>query len=185
MVVVTPTLRAAQVAEGAIGAASYSAAWLLHQHGFRWDGDGRWSRVDSAPDVSARLRRGDLLVVDEAGMVDQDTARALLRLADETQALVMLVGDRHQLPAVGRGGVLDLAIRYAPDRVQQRNGVRRFVDPEYAQLSLQMRAGSRPGEVSDQLVARVDDDLPASRWAGSTAPRTGSARRPVRSTSGC
>ena len=63
MVVVTPTRKAAQVAEGAIGAASYSAAWLLHRHGFRWDEDGRWSRTDSAPDVSARLRRGDLLVV--------------------------------------------------------------------------------------------------------------------------
>ncbi|MFT4263399.1 MAG: MobF family relaxase [Nocardioides sp.] len=162
MVVVTPTLKAAQVAEGAIGAASYSAAWLLHQHGFRWDEDGRWSRVDSVPDVSARLRRGDLLVVDEAGMVDQDTARALLHLADETQALVMLVGDRHQLPAVGRGGVLDLAIRYAPDRAQQLDGVRRFVDPEYAQLSLQMRAGSRPGEVFDQLVARGEIVIHAS-----------------------
>ena len=78
MVVVTPTRKAAQVAAGAIGASSYSAAWLLHQHGFRWDEDGRWSRVDSVPDVSARLRRGDLLVVDEAGMLDQDTARALL-----------------------------------------------------------------------------------------------------------
>ena len=102
MVVVTPTLKAAQVAQGATGAASYSAAWLLHQHGFRWDEDGRWSRVEAEPDVRARLRRGDLLVVDEAGMVDQDTARALLRLADGSKALVILVGDRHQLPAVGR-----------------------------------------------------------------------------------
>jgi len=154
MVVVTPTLKAAQVAEGAIGAASYSAAWLLHQHGFRWNEDGRWSRVDSVPDVSARLRRGDLLVVDEAGMVDQDTARALLRLADETQALVMLVGDRHQLPAVGRGGVLDLAIRYAPDLVEQLNGVRRFKDSRYAELSVRMRTGTAPGEVFDELLAR-------------------------------
>jgi ATP-dependent exoDNAse (exonuclease V) alpha subunit len=153
MVVVTPTLKAAQVAEGAIGAASYSAAWLLHQHGFRWDEDGRWSRGDSVPDVSAQLRRGDLLVVDEAGMVDQDTARALLRLADETQALVMLVGDRHQLPAVGRGGVLDLTIRYAPDRVQQLDGVRRFKDPRYAELSVRMRTGTAPGEVFDELLA--------------------------------
>ena len=153
LVVVTPTLKAAQVAEGAIGAASYSAAWLLHQHGFRWDEDGRWSRGDSVPDVSARLRRGDLLVVDEAGMVDQDTARALLRLADETKALVILVGDRHQLPAVGRGGVLDLAIRYAPDRVQQLDGVRRFKDPRYAELSVRMRTGTAPGEVFDELLA--------------------------------
>jgi conjugative relaxase-like TrwC/TraI family protein len=162
MVVVTPTLKAAQVAEGAIGAASYSAAWLLHQHGFRWDEDGRWSRVDSVPDVSARLRRGDLLVVDEAGMVDQDTARALLRLADESQALVMLVGDRHQLPAVGRGGVLDLAIRYAPDRVQQLDGVRRFKDPRYAQLSLQMRSGAQAGEVFDELLGRGEIVIHAS-----------------------
>lgn len=162
MVVVTPTLKAAQVAEGAIGAASYSAAWLLHQHGFRWDEDGRWSRVDSAPDVSARLCRGDLLVVDEAGMVDQDTARALLRLADETQALVMLVGDRHQLPAVGRGGVLDLAIRYAPGRVQQLDGVRRFEDPRYAQLSLQMRSGAQAGEVFDELLGRGEIVIHAS-----------------------
>lgn len=156
IVVVTPTLKAAQVAEGAIGAASYSAAWLLHQHGFRWDEDGRWSRADSVPDVSARLRRGDLLVVDEAGMVDQDTARALLRLADETKALVILVGDRHQLPAVGRGGVLDLATRYAPDRVQQLDGVRRFKDPRYAELSLRMRTGARLGEVFDELLARKE-----------------------------
>src|ERR1700712_3795057 len=46
-------------------------------------------------------------------MLDQDTARALFPLADETGARVALVGDRHQLPAVGRGGGLDLATRWA------------------------------------------------------------------------
>ena len=51
-------------------------------------------------------------------MLDQDTARALLTIADEHHARVALVGDRHQLPAVGRGGVLDLAARWAaPGRV--------------------------------------------------------------------
>ncbi len=65
--------------------AAVSAAWLVHQHGFRWDDDGRWTRTDR------RHRRpgarscapGDLLLVDEAGMLDQDTARALLTVADE------------------------------------------------------------------------------------------------------
>jgi len=114
MLVVTPTRKAAQVAAHEVGAVAHSVAWLLHGHGFRWDEDGRWSRDESAPSPTARLRRGDALVVDEAGMVDQDTARALLRLADEAGATVLLIGDRHQLPAVGRGGVLDLAIRYAP-----------------------------------------------------------------------
>jgi hypothetical protein len=55
---------------------------------------------------AAMLDRGDLLVVDEAGMLDQDTARALLEIAHECQARVAFMGDRHQLPAVGRGGVL-------------------------------------------------------------------------------
>ena len=32
---------------------------------------------------SAALRRGDVLLVDEAGMLDQDTARALLTIADD------------------------------------------------------------------------------------------------------
>ncbi|WP_415853468.1 MobF family relaxase [Sinomonas sp. G460-2] len=154
MFVVTPTHKAAQVAAAEIKTSAHSVAWLLHQHGLRWDEDGRWTRVRSEPLPGARLRRGDLLVVDEAGMLDQDTARALLLLADETHSRLMLVGDRHQLPAVGRGGVLDLAIRYAPDQVTQLGQVRRFADAAYAELSLQMRTGEKPGEVFDQLFAR-------------------------------
>ncbi|HEY3528055.1 MAG TPA: MobF family relaxase [Nocardioides sp.] len=154
MVVVTPTRKAAMVAEGQIGAASYPVAWLLYQHGFRWDDDGHWTRVPSQPDVAARLHRDDLLVVDEAGMLDQDTACALLEVADETGTRVGLVGDRHQLPAVGRGGVLDLAARYASDRTLTLEGVRRFADPAYADLSLRMRHATQPGEVFDELVRR-------------------------------
>ena len=44
LVVVTPTLKAAQVAAAEIGADAFSAAWLVHQHGFRWDDDGHWTR---------------------------------------------------------------------------------------------------------------------------------------------
>lgn len=162
MLVVTPTRKAAQVAASEIGSAAHSVAWLLHQHGFRWDDDGRWTGVHSTPLPSARLKRGDLLVVDEAGMLDQDTARALLMLADQTSARVMLVGDHHQLPAVGRGGVLDLAIRYAPDRVVELDQVRRFTDPAYANLSVRMRRGEKPGEVFDELVRRGEIVVHAS-----------------------
>ena len=124
MVVVTPTLKAAKVAGRQTGTNAFSAAWLAHQHGWRWDEDGRWTRGPSTPVADAVLGRGDLLLVDEAGMLDQDTARAILTLADETQARVALVGDRHQLPAVGRGGVLDLAARWATarDRAVPRRG---------------------------------------------------------------
>jgi len=155
MVVVTPTLKAAQVAADEIGTKAYSAAWLAHQYGFAWDDDGRWSSGSATPSPGARLQRGDLLLVDEAGMIDQDTARALTLIAEETGARLALVGDRHQLPAVGRGGVLDLAARWVgPDAHVTLDSVHRFVDPEYAELSLTMRSGERPDDVFDQLVQR-------------------------------
>ena len=88
-------------------------------------------------------------------MLDQDTARALLTIADETGARIAFVGDRHQLPAVGRGGVLDHAARWAPPGAHlELDAVHRFTDPRYAELSLLMRTGQRPGEVFDDLVSR-------------------------------
>ena len=143
MLVVTPTLKAAQVAAREVGTAG-SVAWLIHQHGFRWDQDGRWTpRRPAEPVPEAVLGGGDLLLVDEAGMLDQDTASALLTVADEMGARVALVGDRHQLPAVGRGGVLDLAARWAPPETHLDLDIaHRFADPEYAAISLALRTGS-------------------------------------------
>jgi exodeoxyribonuclease V alpha subunit len=156
LMVVTPTLKAAEVAAAETGAAGHSAAWLIHQHGWRWDADGHWTRQpDPTPGPSARLRAGDLLLVDEAGMLDQDTARALLTLADESRARVAFVGDRHQLPAVGRGGVLDHAHAWAhPTAVVTLEKVHRFTDPDYAALSLRMRTSEDPGAVFDALHCR-------------------------------
>ncbi len=156
MVVVTPTLKVARVAATEVGSSAFSAAWLVHQHGWRWDADGRWTRVAvDRINRAAVLMPGDELVVDEAGMLDQDTARALLAIADEAGARLVLIGDRHQLPAVGRGGVLDLALRWAPpEAVKQFTTVHRFADPTYADLSLQMRSGERSGEVFDALFER-------------------------------
>ncbi|WP_300404150.1 MobF family relaxase [Nocardioides sp.] len=143
MTVVTPTLKAAEVAAAEIDAPAFSAAWLVHQWGWRWDGDGHWSQEFQVPtDPAAHLDLGDLLVIDEAGMLDQDTARALLEVAQESQVRVAFLGDPHQLPAVGRGGVLDLATQHAgADATVCLNVVHRFADPTYADLSVAMRRG--------------------------------------------
>jgi len=156
LMVVTPTLKAAEVAAAETGAEGHSAAWLIHQHGWRWDNEGHWARrPDAEPDPAAQLRRGDLLLVDEAGMLDQDTARALLTIADETGARVALVGDQHQLPAVGRGGLLDHALAWAhPTAVVKLEKVHRFADPGYAALSLRMRKGDDPADVFEALYRR-------------------------------
>ena len=137
--------------------------------------DGAWTRLAvgetdpvtgrtyAGPPEGVRLRVGDLLVVDEAGMLDQDTARALLTVADEAQVHLALLGDRHQLPAVGRGGVLDLAAAQVdPTGHLTLVGVHRFTrtdgtgrttpDTDYADLTLAMRAGENPGTVFDALV---------------------------------
>ncbi|WP_448642456.1 MobF family relaxase [Geodermatophilus sp. URMC 63] len=177
LLVVTPTLKAAKVAFLEVGAHTGSAAGLAYQHGWRWSEHGAWTRlalgqVDpvtgvpyAGPRETARLAAGDLLVVDEAGMLDQDTARALLTIADEAGARLALLGDRHQLTAVGRGGVLDLAASQVdPAGHLTLNAVHRFTrtddagrttpDTEYAELTLAMRTGADPGAVFDALVAR-------------------------------
>ncbi|WP_242497976.1 MobF family relaxase [Nocardioides glacieisoli] len=156
LVVVTPTLKAAEVAAAETGADGHSVAWLIHQHGWRWDNEGHWTRQpDHTPAPQALLQPGDLLLVDEAGMLDQDTARVLLTIADETGARVALMGDRHQLPAVGRGGVLDHAAAWAhPAFVMSMDTVHRFTDPDYAALTLRMRTGDDPGGVYDELHRR-------------------------------
>nr|WP_307853776.1 MobF family relaxase [Nocardioides palaemonis] len=179
LMVVTPTRKAADVASRETGAAGQSIAWLLHQHGWRWDDDGHWNRQPSEPCPEARLRRGDLLLVDEAGMVTQDDALALLTLADEAGARIALLGDRHQLPAVGRGGVLDHALACAhPSAVLTLERIHRFTDPDYADLSLRMRDGRDPDAVFDQLAERgqiVVHPSEAERTAALTEAGAGGA----------
>ena len=184
LVVVTPTLKAAQAAQQQVGTDAFSAAWLVHQHGYRWDEDGHWSQTDAAPEARARLLPGDVLLVDEAGMLDQDTARALFAIADRAHATVALLGDRHQLPAVGRGGVLDLAARWVrPAAHHELESVHRFTDPAYADLSLLMRTGERSGEVFDALLERGQIVVHASeveRTAALAAIGAARRRRPAR-----
>lgn len=162
--IVTPTKKAADVAARELGVPAESVAKLVHEHGWRWNTDGVWTRLGvgeadldtgrtyTGPPAAVRLRRGERIVVDEAGMLDQDTALALLRLADEAGASVALVGDRAQLPAVGRGGVLDIAAQVCP-RTLDMATVHRFTDPEYADLSVRMRRGEDPGALFDRLHA--------------------------------
>lgn len=162
--VVTPTKKAADVAAQELGVPTDSVAKLVHEHGWRWNHDGVWTRLapgDSDPEngstytgpsEAAQLVRGERIVVDEAGMLDQDTALALLTVADEHGATLALVGDRAQLPAVGRGGVLDMAAQLAP-RVYDMTTVHRFADPEYAALTVQMRRGEHPALLFDRLHA--------------------------------
>lgn len=162
--VVAPTLRAAQVAHAELGVPATSVAALVHAHGWRWNADGVWTRLtvgDTDPDTGriysgpprdTVLAKGERVIVDEAGMLDQDTAHALLTITAEAAATVALVGDRAQLPAVGRSGVLDMAAE-TTGRTYDMSELHRSTDPEYAELTLAMRDRENPGDAFDQLAA--------------------------------
>ncbi len=153
--IVTPTKKAANVAAQELGVSAESVAKLLHAHGWRWNDDGVWSRVDPGdPPAWAKLSHGERIVVDEAGLLDQDSAIALLTTAAEAGATIALVGDRAQLPAVGRGGVLDIAaalVTGSGGTVHDLDTVHRFTDPAYADLTLKLREGHDPASLFDRL----------------------------------
>jgi len=103
MVIVAPTRKAALVAGAEAGTEASSLSKLLHEHGFRWDDVGRWSRlrpgqVDPAtgrrylgPRPPAVLSSRSVVVVDEAGLMTVDQANALLEVTRGPGAAVRLV----------------------------------------------------------------------------------------------
>jgi hypothetical protein len=89
------------------------------------------------PGQQWRLGRGEVVVVDEAGMVaSRDLARLAL-LAAQAQAKLVLVGDHAQLGAVEAGGLFRLL---ADTRAVELSGVRRFSHDWERHASLRLRA---------------------------------------------
>ncbi|MFD0788948.1 AAA family ATPase [Microbacterium insulae] len=158
MLVVAPTRKAASVASREVGAAASSIHALLSDHGYRWATDGAgakvWTRLqvgDVDPGTGAVyrgptqyvLRSRDRIVVDEAGMVDLQTASVLVELAIEQSVGLAFVGDTHQALPVGHAGAMGAAIRHANTAVEL-DTVHRFRDLDYATLTLRLRdAGDR------------------------------------------
>ena len=152
MIVVAPTKKAASVASREIGADASSLHAMLADHGWRWSydeaGQEVWTRmrvgeVDAAGIAYLGPRRypievDDRIVVDEAGMVDLHTARALAELAEETGAQIAMVGDHLQAMPVGHSGAMACMARRS-GAVVEMSAVHRFRDADYAALTLRMR----------------------------------------------
>lgn len=178
MLVVAPTRKAASVASREVGAAASSIHALLSDYGYRWGADEAgakvWTRLRAGevdPSTGAVyggpaqyvLRSRDRIVVDEAGMVDLQTANVLVELAIEQGVRLAFVGDTHHALPVGHAGAMGSAIRHANAAVEL-DTVHRFRDPGYAALTLRLRdAGDREcalvvaGELAERgHVARVD-----------------------------
>ena len=102
-----------------------------------------------------------------------------MTVANENGAPLALIGDRAQLPAIGRGGVLDMAVAAHP-RPLDLSELCRFREAGYADLTLQMRGRADPKALFDNLEARGNIVVHATAekpWEGITAEQAAIARR--------
>lgn len=83
------------------------------------------------------LHAGDVLLVDEAGMVSTPKFQQILQLAQERGALVRALGDYRQLSAVGSGGALRLVDREVG--AVHLDELFRFKSPDEAAATLALR----------------------------------------------
>lgn len=98
------------------------------------------------------LRAGDVIIVDEAGMVDTPRFQMLVEAAETAGARLVLVGDPEQLPPVGAGGMFEQFVEHAPSselKVVHRTDVAWLRD---AQLAI------REGRAQDAVQLMVDHD---------------------------
>lgn len=145
-----PTGRAAKRMEESTG----HHASTLHRLLEFTPGANRFARDEDNP------LEGDLLVVDEASMLDVQLAHSLLRAVPPTMTLV-LVGDQNQLPSVGPGNVLADVI--ASGRVTSTALTRIFRqqnDSDIVRVAHGMLTGEIPtsgGEDGDFFFVEADD----------------------------
>ena len=92
---VAPSATAAAVLARQTGVTADTVDKLLHEH----------SRADRPPADRYALPPGGTLLVDEASMIPTPKLAQLAQLADRQQWRVVLIGDPHQLAAVGRSGM--------------------------------------------------------------------------------
>ena len=127
---VSTTAKAARTLERETGMAADTIAKLVHE----------WGQPDRPPGPEWKLPPGTTLVVDEAGMIGTPHLHHLTQLADTQHWRLALVGDPHQLQAVGRGGMFTELC--ATGRTIMLEHVHRFIQPWEAEASLLLRHGN-------------------------------------------
>ena len=182
LVVLAPTRKAAQVAGEELGTPATSVAKLLYDNGWRWDDLGRYARpvvvpgqplppsgpAFEGPGGRLGLPAGSVVVVDEAGLLSVDQAVALVDVVRQAGASLRLVGDPRQLGAVGRGGVMGTAARWAAGGEVTLDEVHRFLaleagadglpvtvpDTGWAEVCEALREGADPAGAAEALMDR-------------------------------
>jgi len=126
---VAPSAKAARVLERDTGITSDTVHKLIHEH----------QRTDRPPAARYQLPAGATVIVDEAGMLGTAVLSGLTVLADRHRWRLVLIGDPHQLQAVGRGGLFHELT--STGRTHHLDRIHRFTNQWEAAASLQLRHG--------------------------------------------
>lgn len=126
-----PTAAAAKVLGDELGIGADTVAKVLA------------SNTDGAKANPLSIRPGDVLLIDEAGMVSTRDFDALVQIAAERGALVRVLGDDRQLSAVGAGGALRLIDREVG--AVRLGELFRFKNPDEAAATLRLREPAAVG----------------------------------------
>jgi conjugative relaxase-like TrwC/TraI family protein len=108
---------------------------------------------DSRHPEELKLRAGDIIVVDEAGMAGTLNLAKVTSIAERHGAHVRLIGDDRQLAAVESGGALRLLEREVGSVKLEE--IHRFTSPAEAEATRQLRD---PAMVGDPFRWYVDND---------------------------
>ncbi|WP_327425337.1 relaxase domain-containing protein [Streptomyces sp. NBC_01707] len=136
LIPLAPSSRAAKVLGADLNRRAHTLHSWLHQRGRAADGK------EVGKDF--QLRRGDVVLVDEAGMAGTLLLDRILADAASVGAVVRLLGDPHQLAAVEAGGALRLIARAGGTVELDR--LHRFRVPGEADASLALRDGDNHRE---------------------------------------
>lgn len=133
-----PSAQAAEVLGSELGIDAHTIDSLTHT----WRGHHPSKPGGDLSALPIAINPGDMLLVDEAGMATTDNLAALTEIAEQSGAVVRLIGDPHQLDAVGTGGLFGTLCRYSD--AAELTQVMRFshgTDTEQADASLAIRRG--------------------------------------------
>ncbi len=130
-------------------------------------GDDRW-----------QLGSGDIVAIDEASMLDTYRLGQLRQIVEDHGARLVLMGDPHQLAAVGAGGMMRTVVDRGAE-TYTLSEVRRFAAEWEREASLQLREGDgaavptydrygrlRDAGTLDQAIAALARAAAADRLAG-------------------
>lgn len=140
VITLAPSAAAAEV----LGDDTGTTARTIDSLVFTWNGNNPHKPGHDLSALHTDIRPGDMMLVDESGMVSTDQMNALVEIAEASGAILRFVGDHKQLGSVENGGLFGAMATHSPSA--ELTEVMRFgKDSEQATSSMKLRKGDVSG----------------------------------------